>query len=67
MARYRRGGTPLERFEAGEGKRSLIDKYSLLVFNKEIVQEHEKAWTAEDIITRGRAITKDIATIWPLG
>ena len=31
--------------EAGKGKRSLIDKYSLLVLNKEIVQEHQEAWT----------------------
>lgn len=51
--------------EAGKGKRSLIDKYSLLVLNKEIVQEHEKAWTEEDITARGQAIVKDIAAIWP--
>jgi hypothetical protein len=53
--------------EAGKGKRSLIDKYSLLVLNKEIVQKHEKAWTEEDIIARGQAITKDISAIWPRG
>lgn len=51
--------------EAGKGKRSLINKYSLLVLNKEIVQEHGKAWTEEDIIARGQAIASDIATIWP--
>jgi hypothetical protein len=51
--------------EAGKGKRSLIDKYSLLVLNKEIVQEHANAWTEADITTRGEAITKDIAAIWP--
>ena len=53
--------------EAGKGKRSLIDKYSLLVLNKEIVQEHEKAWTEQDITARGQAIVKDIAAIWPRG
>ena len=53
--------------EAGKGKRSLIDKYSLLVLNKEIVQEHEEAWTEEDITARGQAIVKDIAAIWPRG
>jgi len=53
--------------EAGKGKRSLIDKYSLLVLNKEIVQEHEEAWTEEDITARGQAITRDIAAIWPRG
>lgn len=53
--------------EAGKGKRSLIDKYSLLVLNKEIVQGHQEAWTEEDIIARGQAIAKDIAAIWPRG
>jgi hypothetical protein len=53
--------------EAGNCKRSLIDKYSLLVLNKEIVQEHQEAWTEEDIIARGQAIAKDIAVIWPRG
>ena len=53
--------------EAGKGKRSLIDKYSLLVLNKEIVQEHQEAWTEKDITARGLAIAKDIAAIWPLG
>ena len=53
--------------QAGKGKRSLIDKYSLLVLNKEIVQEHEQAWTEEDILARGEAIAKDIAAIWPRG
>ena len=47
--------------------RSLIDKYSLLVLNKEIVQEHHEAWTEEDIIARGQAIAEDIAAIWPRG
>jgi hypothetical protein len=53
--------------QAGKGKRSLIDKYSLLVLNKEIVQEHKEAWTEEDITARGQAIAKDIAAIWPRG
>lgn len=53
--------------EAGKGKRSLIDKYSLLVLNKEIVQEHQENWTEDDIIARGEAIAKDIAAIWPRG
>ena len=51
--------------QAGKGKRSLIDKYSLLVLNKEIVQEHTKAWTEADITARGQAIVNDIVTIWP--
>jgi hypothetical protein len=53
--------------QAGMGKRSLIDKYSLLVLNKEIVQEHKDAWTEEDIMARSQAITNDIVAIWPRG
>jgi len=50
---------------AGKGKRSLIDQYSLLVLNKELVQHHPTAWTEDDIAARGLAIVKDIAGIWP--
>lgn len=53
--------------EAGKGKRSLINEYSLLVLNKEIVEGREEAWTEDDIISRGEAITRDIAKIWPRG
>lgn len=53
--------------EAGKGKRSLIDKYSLLVLNKEIVQQHLESWSEDDIKARGLAMTKDIAAIWPRG
>ena len=53
--------------EAGKGKRSLIDKYSLLVLNKEIVHGHELAWTEDDIMARSETIAKDIAAIWPRG
>jgi hypothetical protein len=51
--------------EAGKGKRSLIDKYSLLVLNKEIVQQHPSAWTNSDIESRGLEIVKDVDSIWP--
>lgn len=53
--------------QAGKGKRSLIDKYSLLMLNKEIVHEHPKAWTEEDITARSQAIADDIVAIWPRG
>lgn len=53
--------------EAGKGKRSLIDKYSLLVLNKEIVQEHPESWSEAAIKARGFGMTKDIAAIWPRG
>lgn len=50
-----------------KGKRSLIDEYSLLVLNKEIVQSHPDVWTEADIVARGQSIAKDIALIWPRG
>jgi hypothetical protein len=53
--------------EAGKGKRSLIDKHSLLVLNKEIVQGRADSWSESDIKARGLAMTKDIAAIWPRG
>ncbi len=51
--------------EAGKGKRSLIDAFSLLVLNKEIVQEHSAVWTEEDITTRSKYISRVIAAVWP--
>jgi len=53
--------------EAGKGKRSLIDKYSLLVLNKEIIQEHPESWSEDDIKARGLEMTKDVVAIWPRG
>ena len=61
------GPNPESPWHWGKGKRSLIDKYSLLVLNIEIVQEHQEAWTEEDITAGGQAIAKDIAAIWPRG
>jgi hypothetical protein len=53
--------------DAGEGKRSIINRYSLLVLNKEIVEQNEDAWTDADILVRGQGMAKDIASIWPRG
>jgi len=53
--------------EAGKGKRSLLDAYSLLVLNKEIVQGHPASWTNADIAARGRGLVTDIAAIWTRG
>ena len=50
---------------AGKGKRSLLQQFSLLVINKEIVDEHADHWSEDDIIERGRALTDDIIEIWP--
>jgi hypothetical protein len=51
--------------DAGMGKRSLLDRYSLLVLNKKLVGEHPEAWTDEDIVERGREITRQVCEVWP--
>jgi hypothetical protein len=53
--------------EAGKGKRSLLARYSLLVLNKEIVDDHTDAWKDQDILTRGRDLTMSILALWPRG
>jgi hypothetical protein len=50
--------------EAGLGKRSLINRYSLLVMNKELVETHPQAWTNDDIATRGIEMTKRLCGVW---
>lgn len=47
------------------GKRALINRYSLLVLNKEIVEGHEGRWTEEDIRERAKQLTEAIISIWP--
>jgi len=49
----------------GEGKRSLLNKFSLLLLNKLIVDEHHDSWTESDIEARGSYLTQDIVAIWP--
>lgn len=51
--------------QAGRGKRALLQSFSLLVLNKEIVDDHEAEWTEDDIVARSRALTDDIIAIWP--
>lgn len=55
------GGGP----DAGKGKRSLLDKYSLLVLSKDLVTEHLDAWTDEDIEVRSRLLTEQVCDVWP--
>lgn len=50
--------------EPGKGKRALLDGFSLLVLNKEIVQSHPTAWDDEDIADRSTALTAAICAIW---
>jgi len=51
------GGAP------GKGKRSLLSEFSLLLLNKQIVDDHD-SWTEADIQARGRALVDVICDAW---
>ncbi len=51
--------------DKGKGKCGLLDKHSLLMLNKELINDHPVAWTDEDIHRRSRELTAQIAQIWP--
>lgn len=51
--------------EAGLGKRSLLDRYSLLVLNKTLIAEHPTEWTEEDIRERGAELARRVCENWP--
>jgi hypothetical protein len=50
--------------EPGKGKRTLLDGFSLLVLNKEIVQNHPATWGDDDIAARSKALAEAICAIW---
>ncbi|MGW3546999.1 DUF262 domain-containing protein [Janibacter hoylei] len=58
-AGLREGGAP------GVGKRTLLERYSLLALTKEIVGHHPQEWTDADIEQRSVALTHRICAIWP--
>lgn len=49
---------------AGRGKRWLLNRYSLLVLNKLIVEEHVDAWTESDIQARGHDLATHFCAVW---
>lgn len=49
----------------GRGKRWLLNRYSLLVLNKFIVEEHVEEWSESDIGNRGKELTKHFCAVWP--
>jgi hypothetical protein len=53
--------------DAGLGKRSLLNRYSVLLLNKDIVDPHDSAWTDEDIATRNGRLAETISLVWPHG
>lgn len=51
--------------DAGRGKRSLLNRFSILAINKAIVDEHPDEWSEEDIRARSEEICSLICQIWP--
>jgi hypothetical protein len=51
--------------DAGLGKRSLINRYSTLVLNKEIVDDNVVKWSEVDISARGVELSKRVILAWP--
>lgn len=53
--------------DKGLGKRSLLNKYSVLALSRPIVDEHPAAWTEDDILQRSMALALAISKAWPQG
>lgn len=51
--------------ESGLGKRSLLEKYSLLVLSKNLTNDHVDVWTDADIEARSTYLTDVLCEIWP--
>jgi hypothetical protein len=51
--------------DAGLGKRSLLNRYSILVLNKDIVEPHPDAWTDGDIAARNSVLATAVCDVWP--
>ena len=58
-APLKEGGRP------GQGKRTILDDFNLLVVNKKIIDSHPTAWTDGDIIQRSKEMAVAIADVWP--
>lgn len=58
-AGLKEGGAP------GKGKRTLLNDFSLLVLNKDILKDHLDVWTESDIKTRSASLASAICQIWP--
>ena len=50
--------------DAGLGKRTLLNRYSVLLLNKDIVDHHVDAWTDEDIGDRNVTLATLIGKVW---
>lgn len=59
--------TPGAGEDKGLGKRSLLNKYSVLALSRPIIDAHPAEWTDSDITERSRAVAATIAKAWPIG
>jgi hypothetical protein len=57
--------TPGSGEDKGLGKRSLLNKYSVLALTRPIVDAHPTAWTDDDVVERSKQLTRVIAATWP--
>lgn len=51
--------------DAGLGKRSLLNRYSVLVLNKDIVDDHPDEWTDDDVRSRSERLAQAVTEVWP--
>lgn len=51
--------------DPGVGKRTLLNQFSLLVLNKEIVEPHPDSWTETDVRARAGQLTESVIAVWP--
>lgn len=59
--------TPGSGADKGLGKRSLLNKYSVLALSRPIVDLHPTTWTDADIVDRSKQLAGTIAKAWPIG
>ena len=53
--------------DKGLGKRSLLNKYSVLMLSRPIIDEHRDTWNDEEIADRSVVLAKLISKAWPRG
>jgi hypothetical protein len=58
-ASLKAGGAPVK------GKWALLNDFSLLVLNKDILSQHPDAWTEDDITARSAVLTAAVCQVWP--
>ncbi len=59
--------TPGAGEDKGLGKRSLLNKYSVLALSRPLIDTHSTAWTDDDIVERSKVMAATIAQAWPIG